>query len=576
MASDQVARCTIGIACRKFSSASGSPNPEDGAQVSQNNFMNNFPDAFEYITRVLNAKVYDVARRTDLVYAPKLSAKIKNRVFLKREDQQVCFSFKLRGAYNKIVALSDEEKQRGICACSAGNHAQGVAYSAAQLGISAKIFMPQTTPSIKVDAVRGYANEQSEVILIGDNYNMAYSAAMACVEAEGRVLVHPFNDPLVIAGQGTIAQEIIAQSTSENVDAVFACVGGGGLVAGIGAYMKAIKPSIKVFGVEASDSDAMTQSLKAGKVVELPSVGLFADGAAVLKVGDETFRLCQNVVDDMVNVSTDEICAAIKDTFIDTRVVLEPAGALAVAGMTKYALTTGAVGQTFVAVASGANMDFDRLRFVSERADTSETMISVQIPERPGSFIDFYREIYPRNVTEFSYRIGGPPASIFMSFQAKSPEDKVEVMKQLASRGFFPKDLGNNELAKTHGRHLIGGRAPSKQTQDEVLFSFEFPEKPGSLLKFLEHLPSAFNVSLFHYRSHGADVGRVLVALQVPGTKRSELREYLEYLVERGYSWKEETENEVYGDFLLEQQEVNGSGRRGPAKPPPLTFSSFQ
>lgn len=522
----------------------------------------------------LTAKVYDVCRQTDLHHAPKLSSKTGNRVLLKREDQQPVYSFKLRGAYNRIVNLSAEDKAKGICACSAGNHAQGVAYSAAALGLSAKIFMPRTTPQIKVDAVRSWANDKIEVILIGDNYDAAYAATVACIEEEGRVLVHPFNDPHVIAGQGTIGQEILAQTTQENVDVVFCCIGGGGLAAGVGMFLKSVKPNIKVIGVEANDAPGMKASLDAGHVVELPAVGLFADGAAVRKVGDETFRLCQMALDEVVTVSTDEICAAIKDNFVDTRVVLEPAGALAIAGMTKYAKANKLSGKTFVAVASGANMDFDRLRFVSERADTSETLIAVEIPERPGAFISLYRNIYPRNVTEFSYRIGGEPANIYMSFQALDQEDREHVLGNLSSAGFKPLDLADNELAKTHGRHLVGGRAPAKLTAEEVLFRFEFPERPGSLLRFLEELPADFNVSLFHYRSHGADVGRVLVALQVPAKKRPKLREYLEFLTSKGYTWTEETENEVYSNFLLEPVDANTSGRTRPQRPPPLTFSS--
>lgn len=528
------------------------------------------PDSIDYVRRILTAKVYDVCKRTDLHFAPRLSAKLGNRVFLKREDQQSVYSFKLRGAYNKIVHLSTEEKSKGICACSAGNHAQGVAYSAAALDLSAKIFMPTTTPMIKVDAVRGFANSKSEVILVGNTYDEAYAATKECIEAEGRVLVHPFDDPLVIAGQGTIGQEILAQTTAEEVHAVFCCVGGGGLLAGVGAYLKALKPSIKMIGVEAADSDAMTQSIAAGKIVELESVGLFADGAAVRRVGEETFRLCDAVVDEMITVSTDEICAAIKDSFVDTRVVLEPAGALAAAGLKKYAQKNSLSDKTLVAVTSGANMDFDRLRFVSERADTSETLISAQIPERPGAFLELYRHIFPRNVTEFSYRISGDPARIFMSFQAKSTEDKNAVLDGLQKASFAPMDLGGDELAKIHGRHLCGGRAPANFTEEEVLFRFEFPERPGSLLRFLEHLPADFNVSLFHYRSHGSDVGRVLVALQVPGRQRAELRNYLEFLTSVGYTWKEETANEVYGDFLLESTNPNMAGRARPGRPPPL------
>lgn len=531
------------------------------------------PDAVNYLSLILNARVYDVAKQTDLHVAPKLSLETGNKCFLKREDQQPVYSFKVRGAYNRIVNLSPEERAKGICACSAGNHAQGVAYSASHLGISAKIFMPVMTPQIKVDSVRSWANENTEVVLVGNNYDEAYAATLACMEAEGRVLVHPFNDPHVIAGQGTIGQEILAQTTKEDVGVVFCCVGGGGLAAGVGMYLKAVRPNIKIVGVEAADAAAMTESLAAGRLVTLDSVGLFADGAAVRTVGDESFRLCQKVVDEMVTVSTDEICSAIKASFIDTRVVLEPAGALAVAGMVKYAKMHEVKGQTFVAVASGANMDFDRLRFVSARADISETLISVEIPERAGAFLELYKCVYPRNVTEFSYRISGEPAAILMSFQANGLDDKGVVLQSLQSAGFNPQDLSNNELAKTHCRHLVGGRAPAELTNEEVLFRFEFPERPGSLLRFLEQLPSGFNVSLFHYRSHGADVGRVLVALQVPAKERPSLRKYLDFLVSQGYSWKEETRNEVYAHFLLEPVDTDKKQWR-PRMPPPLTWDA--
>jgi len=522
--------------------------------VSRYGLIECVPDAFDYISKILNAKVYDVCKETDLHHAPKLSQKLSNRVLLKREDQQPIYSFKLRGAYNKIAQMTPEEKQRGLTACSAGNHAQGVAFAAKALGLSAKIFMPTITPSIKVDAVRSFSNDQTEVILIGDTYDEAYAATVACIESENRVLVHPFNDPLVIAGQGVIGHEIIKQTTGENVDAVFVCVGGGGLISGIGLFLKSVKPSIKIIGVESADAASMTESLRAGELVELPMVGTFADGAAVKKVGDETFRLCQIVVDEMITVSTDEICAAIKDSFVDTRVVLEPAGALAVAGMTKYALETESKEKTFVAIASGANMDFDRLRFVSERADTSESLISVTIPERPGSFLQLYESIYPRNVTEFSYRLGGAAskANIFMSFQASSADDRQGVIRTLEREGFEPHDLGDNELAKVHGRHLVGGRAPAEITGEEVLIRFEFPERPGSLKRFLEALPEKINISLFHYRNHGADVGRVLVGMLAPIDQRSELKAYLTKLSSKGFTWREETTNDVYQEFLLE------------------------
>mmetsp|Transcript_53729 Transcript_53729/g.143754 ORF Transcript_53729/g.143754 Transcript_53729/m.143754 type:complete len:591 (-) Transcript_53729:165-1937(-) len=515
------------------------------------------PDAFEYVNKILNSKVYDVCIETPLQHATKLSARLDNRVLLKREDLQPVHSFKIRGAYNRIVNLTDEEKARGICACSAGNHAQGVAYSAARLGISAKIFMPETTPTIKVDAVRQFANAESEVILVGSSYDEASAATMTCMENEGRVLVHPFNDPLVIAGQGSIGNELLKQTTSENVDVVFCCVGGGGLISGIGLFLKAVKPSIKIIGVEATDAPSMTESLAAGRVVELSSVGLFADGAAVKKVGDETFRVCQMVVDEMITVSTDEICDAIKDSFVDTRVVLEPAGALALAGLKRYVEETGARGQTLVAVTSGANMDFDRLRFISERAAADESLISVKIPEQPGAFVKLYKLISPRNVTEFAYRLSSQKdseqnhvANICMSFQASSREDRDMIIRTLCDSGFPARDLSDNELAKTHGRHLVGGRAPHDMAKDERLFRFEFPERPGSLARFLETLPERLNVSLFHYRNHGSDVGRVLAAIQVLEGEDAHFRSFLEDLVACGFSWVEESDNTMYHQFL--------------------------
>lgn len=524
--------------------------------VSKSGLIQCVPDAFDYLRMILDAKVYDVCRETELQHAPKLSARLGNRVLLKREDQQPVYSFKLRGAYNKVVNLTEEEKARGITCCSAGNHAQGIAYSAAQLGISAKIFMPTITPSIKVDSVKQFSNKESEVVLVGDSYDEAYEACLRCVEQEGRVLVHPFNDPLVIAGQGTIGNEILKQSTSENIDAVFGCVGGGGLVSGIGLFLKSVKPSIKIIGVEAADAPTMTESLRAGHIVTLPSVGLFADGAAVKRAGDETFRICQLVVDEMITVSTDEICGAIKDVFVDTRVVLEPAGALAVAGLCKYVRTTGAKGKTLAAVTSGANMDFDRLRFISERADVSETLVSVTIPERPGSFIDFYKQIFPRNVTEFAYRMSSSSgAAVCMSFQAASAADKANVLDGLRNSGFKVRDLSGDEMAKTHGRHLVGGRAPANLTQDELLFRFEFPERPGSLSRFLDLLPKDINISLFHYRNFGSDVGKVLVAFQVQSEeKRRSFREYLEALGDKGYTMVDETSNPLYQEFLTESK----------------------
>eukprot|EP00820_Chromera_velia_P017007 Cvel_26434.t1-p1 / transcript=Cvel_26434.t1 / gene=Cvel_26434 / organism=Chromera_velia_CCMP2878 / gene_product=Threonine dehydratase, mitochondrial, putative / transcript_product=Threonine dehydratase, mitochondrial, putative / location=Cvel_scaffold3140:233-5118(-) / protein_length=598 / sequence_SO=supercontig / SO=protein_coding / is_pseudo=false len=522
-------------------------------------------DAFQILLPIINSKVYDVVNETPLDFAPNLSSKLENSVHLKREDLQPVFSFKIRGAYNKIAHLTEEERANGIVCCSAGNHAQGVAFTARRMGISAKIFMPVVTPSIKVNAVRRYG---VDVVLVGTNYDETYAACLECARKEGRALVHPFDDPLVIAGQGTIAMEVLKQTSADGVDAVFVCCGGGGMLSGMGAFIKAVAPHVKVVGVEAADAPTLTESLKAGRIVELDSVGTFADGAAVRVAGNNTFRLCQQVVDEMVTVSTDEICAAIKDAFTDIRVVLEPAGALAIAGMKKFVQKKGWKGKRLVATASGANMDFDRLRFVSERADTSESLVSVVIPERPGSFKQLYDIIYPRAVTEFSYRLasgcpehkqetaergkdrrrrkrrrrgmggrsgdeersreeeveegtGSADAFILMSYKAAGSEDEEEVERRMAQAGFVVNSLNDNELAKVHGRHLVGGR--TALAANEVLYRFDFPERPGILRKFLYSMSSErWNVSLFHYRNHGSDVGRVLCGIQVPPDERPE------------------------------------------------------
>lgn len=451
-----------------------------------------------YLNKILNARVYDVSNETPLQEAGVLSSKYRNKIYFKREDLQPVFSFKIRGAYNKIASLTPEQLSKGIVACSAGNHAQGVALSATKIGVDNIIVMPFDTPSIKVDAVRKWGGT---VLLHGTNYDEAQSEAMRLVEVEGRTLIHPFDDPLVIAGQGTIGMEILRQMSGKELDAIFCCVGGGGLLAGVLAYVKKVRPEVKVYGVEAEDAAGMTESVKAGHIVVLDQVGLFADGAAVRKVGTETFRVVNELVDGMITVTNDEICAAIKDGFNDTRSVLEPAGALAIAGLKKFMETTGETDNTYVAIASGANMDFDRLRFVSERADSSETLLSVRLPERPGSFRLLYESIYPRNVTELSYRItasaareglpwangnadgrfssseetGSSPkdAHVYISYQCKNKEDKQAVTAKLASFGFDSTDLTGNEMAKAHARYLAGGRAPGVEC--ERLYRFEFP-----------------------------------------------------------------------------------------------------
>ena len=468
-------------------------------------------------------------------------------MLLKREDTQPVFSFKIRGAYNKMAHLSRTELASGVVACSAGNHAQGVAMSARMLGCRAIIVMPLATPSIKVNSVRVHGGPTVEVRLFGNNYDEAATEAKRLQVEENMAFVHPFDDPYVIAGQGTIGLEILKKCVSRPLDAIFVCCGGGGMLAGIAAYVKRVRPTVKVIGVEAADAAGMTASIKEGKVVTLPSVGLFADGAAVRTVGTETFRVCSTLVDEMIVVSTDEICSAIKLTYNDARVILEPAGALGVAGMKKYVETKDITGQTLVAITSGANMDFDRLRFVSERADGSERTLAVTIPEQPGSFRTLYKLIWPRNVTEFSYRYESAGAAhIYISFQPvmNIKNDFDGVMNSLNENGFICLDLSGNELAKTHVRHLAGGRS---EVPNERLFRFEFPESPGALQRFLMALDMDWNVSLFHYRNHGDDFGRVLVGIQVPEKCDKNLKAFLSTL---GYRYTEETDNPVYPLFM--------------------------
>mmetsp|Transcript_33168 Transcript_33168/g.65978 ORF Transcript_33168/g.65978 Transcript_33168/m.65978 type:complete len:576 (-) Transcript_33168:315-2042(-) len=511
-----------------------------------------------YLGKILNARVYEAARETPLQSAPILSARLGNTILIKREDLQPVFSFKIRGAYNKIAQLSREQLRAGIVACSAGNHAQGVALSAATLGTDAVIVMPKGTPAIKVDAVQKL---HGNVLLHGSSYDEAQAEAMRLVELEGRTLIHPFDDPLVIAGQGTIGMEILKQTTGKQLDAVFVCCGGGGMLAGIAAYIKRVRPGVMVIGVEAADAAGMTESIRAGKRTTLDTVGIFADGAAVKTVGQETFRICNELVDEMVTVSTDEICAAIKDGFTETRCVLEPAGALAIAGVKRWVELTNARDLTFVVTASGANMDFDRLRFVSERADSSETMISVTIPERAGSFRSLIGHIEPRNVTEFSYRMrsgDAQQATVYLSFQARGSDgeerlsDAGAVIAAMRADGLHVSDLRENEMAKGHLRYLGGGRA---SVAGEHLFRFEFPERPGALVHFLDSLrisstdctAPGWNVSLFQYRNHGADIGRVLAGLQVPPEQEAQLETFLSKL---GFNYSREDDNAVSQQFL--------------------------
>ena len=454
-----------------------------------------------------------------------------------------------------MAHLSQEELDSGVVACSAGNHAQGVALSARMLGCRAVIVMPLATPSIKVNSVRVHGGPTVEVRLFGNNYDEAAAEAKRLQQEDGMSFVHPFDDPYVIAGQGTIGMEILKESVGRSLDAIFVCCGGGGMLAGIAAYVKRVRPSVKVIGVEAADAAGMTTSIREGKLVTLPSVGLFADGAAVKTVGEETFRVCNALVDDMITVDTDQICNAIKLTYNDARVVLEPAGALAVAGMKKYVDEHEISGQTMVAITSGANMDFDRLRFVSERADGSERTLAVTIPEKPGTFRALYSLIWPRNVTEFSYRYEDDnEAHIYISFQPvmNIEHDFEGVLNSLEENGFGCLDLTDNELSKVHVRHMSGGRS---NVADERIFRFEFPESPGALQRFLLSLDMSWNVSLFHYRNHGDDFGRVLVGIQVPEEHGKSLQQFLDRL---GYRYVEETNNPIYRNFLL-PGDSNGS-----------------
>ena len=499
----------------------------------------------DYLNKIKNSLVYDVAKVTPLELQPNLSKRIQNTVLLKREDMQPVFSFKLRGAYNKMAHLPADVLARGVIAASAGNHAQGVALSAQKLGCRAVIVMPTTTPQIKINAVK---SRGAEVVLFGDSYSDAYTRALELEKTEGLTFVHPYDDPDVIAGQGTIGMEILNEHP-ESIEAIFCCVGGGGLLAGVAAYVKALRPDIKIIGVEAKDSEAMTESLKQDQRVILEQVGLFADGAAVKQVGEHTFALCQQYVDEMIVVDNDAICAAIKDVFEDTRSILEPAGALAAAGLKEYAKRNNLIGKTLIGIASGANMNFDRLRFIAERAEIGEkreAVLAVTITEKPGAFKTFCRLLGDRNITEFNYRYSDPKvAHIFVGVAIADPTESDTLVANLQAQGLPTLDLTDNEVAKLHLRHLVGGHAP--QAENEVVFRFEFPEKPGALMKFLESMGQDWNISLFHYRNHGADFGRVLVGMQVPPTDTAEFAKFLDHL---GYPHWDETTNPAYKLFL--------------------------
>jgi len=499
----------------------------------------------DYLEKVLTARVYDVAVETPLDVQPNLSRRVGNNVLLKREDMQPVFSFKLRGAYNKMAHLTHAQLKRGVIAASAGNHAQGVALAAQKLGCRAVIVMPTTTPLIKVDAVK---NRGAEVVLAGDSYSDAYTHALELEKQEKLTFVHPYDDPYVIAGQGTIAMEIL-RDHPDPIHAIFCAVGGGGLISGIAAYVKRLRPETKIIGVETIDADAMTRSLAAGERVTLDQVGLFADGTAVKQVGVETFRLCQQYVDEMILVDNDAICAAIKDVFEDTRSILEPSGALAVAGLKEYAKRNKLHDKTLVAVASGANTNFDRLRFVAERAEVGEkreAVLAVTIPEKPGSFKKFCGLLGHRNITEFNYRYSDPTqAHIFVGVTTHQQGESTKLVEMLERHELPALDLTDNEMGKLHLRHLVGGHAP--QVKNEVVFRFEFPERPGALMQFLESMGHNWNISLFHYRNHGTDYGRVLVGIQVPQQEHAAFKEFLDKL---GYAYWDESANPAYKLFL--------------------------
>jgi len=500
----------------------------------------------DYLELIRTANVYDVAVKSALEPAINLSKRLDNRILMKREDLQPVFSFKLRGAYNRIAALEPPELERGVICSSAGNHAQGVALAAKRHGVRAVIVMPVTTARIKTDAVRALGGE---VVLHGDAYDDAYARAIELSERDGLVFIHPFDDPYVIAGQGTIGVEILEQADSD-IDAISVPIGGGGLIAGIATYVKQQRPDIRIIGVEPEDSAAMRQSLEAGKPVTLDHVGIFADGVAVRRVGDETFRLCQEFVDEIITVDTDQICAGIRDIFEDTRAIVEPAGGLSIAAVKKYVAERGVSGQTLVTINCGANVNFDRLRHIAERAavgEQTEMLLAAEIPEEPGSFRRFCETLGRRGITEFNYRYADEKkAHIFVGVQLRDGMTERELLvRRLRDAGFPVEDLSDNEMAKLHVRHMVGGRSPA--ISNERMFRFEFPERPGALLDFLNAIGTEWNISLFHYRNHGSDYGRILAGIDVPQDETAELEAHL---AELGYTHWEESDNPAYRIFL--------------------------
>ena len=530
------------------SPAFSSVSADLGAPSGAAGFAQGQPSQLDYLRQILSARVYDIARETELEPARGLSARLGNAVYLKREDNQPVFSFKVRGAYNKMRNTPQAALDRGVITASAGNHAQGVAISAARLGVRATIVVPQTAPQVKVDAVRAHGGPTVEVVLAGDSYSDAYAHAQTLARRQALTFIPAFDDPYVIAGQGTVGMEILRQMPSAP-DVVFVPIGGGSLAAGVSTYVKAVNPAVRVVGVQTEDSCAMAQSLRAGERVNLAEVGLFSDGTAVKLVGEETFRLCREYLDEVILVDTDAVCAAIKDVFLETRSVLEPAGALALAGLKRYVEREGLSGRSLVAITSGANMNFDRMRFVADRADVGEAReaaFAVTLPEERGSFRRFCAVIGLRNVTEFNYRIADERrAHIFVGVQIARRGEAADITRSLQDEGFDVRDLSHDELSKQHIRYMVGGRSPL--ATGERLFRFEFPERPGALMKFLSAMAPNWNISLFHYRNQGVDFSSALVGIQAPPADATALDAFLAQL---GYAHSEETDNPAYRQFL--------------------------